>query len=86
MLNTRCCDQFICFKTPPQEQGRLGVNNSMYEMYRVNNAIREIDVANPYLRVRGRNSKTEVAISIIGSSHERASALVAKRGDFDNTI
>lgn len=86
MLKRRCCDQFICFKTPPQEQGRLGANSSMYEMYKVNNAISNNDAANPYLRVRGRNSKTEVAISIIGSNHESTIALVAKSGDFDNTI
>jgi len=58
----------------------------MYEMYKVNNAISNMDAANPYLRVRGKNNKTEVTISMIGSSHERAIALVARRGDFDNTI
>jgi hypothetical protein len=58
----------------------------MYEMYKVNNAISNMDDDNPYLRVRGKNNRVEVMISIIGSSHETAIALVARRGDFNNTI
>lgn len=51
-------------------------------MYKVNKVISNIDATNPYLRVRGRNNKTEVIISMIGKIHERATALVVKSGDF----
>ena len=44
-----------------------------------------IDVTNPYFLVAEKNNRTEVAISIIGSNHERTIGFVAKSGDFDNT-
>jgi hypothetical protein len=49
-------------------------------------AIRIVDVTNPYFLVVEKNNKTEVAISIIGSSHESVIALAATKGDFNNTI
>jgi len=44
-----------------------------------------IDIINPYFFVIGKNNKTEIAISTIGSNHERTNELVANSGDFDNT-
>ena len=80
-LKNKCCFQVICFSTPPQEHGSLGVKAIMYPIYIVNTLISTRELYKPNSLVLGKNNKSATAISTTGNAMATNEAMPEISGD-----
>lgn len=86
ILKVKCCPQVMFFSTPPQEQGRFGVNVSIYPIYNVKIAIKAKELYNPQSLVRGINNNNDIISSVMGKAQATSVALLLISGDFAKTF
>lgn len=86
ILNTKCWFQVICFSTPPQEQGRFGVNMIIYARYKVKMVMATKEPQSPRRRERGKNNNEAIRPSVMGNAKATTAAFPPMRGDLLRTF
>ena len=79
-LNTKCCVQLICSKTPPQLHGRWGEKRIIYPMNTVNETSIPKEAYNPNNRVVRINRSAQTIPSNKGKATEMKPAAYCIKG------